>query len=121
MRKRICILYLLLAASCATVIRPAASELVGKWQYADEMQTCRFIFRGNGTFGGNTTAGGVLLSQFRGRWTLQANNILYEYTNDAVGRIPTGTKDRDTLVAITKDYFVIEAADGSRRKYVRVG
>ena len=36
-----------------------------------------------------------------------------------MGRIPVGTKDRDKLLRIGRDYFVIEAADGSVRKYVR--
>jgi hypothetical protein len=34
--------------------------------------------------------------------------------------MPGGTTDRDKLLSVQKDFFTIEAADGSRRKYHRI-
>ncbi len=107
--------------SCGTVTRLPARELVGQWRCRLGPQTCQYVFRENGTFSGYVTEGGALLSNFSGRWRRNGDAIHYEYTNDTVGKIPPGTTDRDTLVEIARNYFVIEAADGSRRRYVRNG
>ena len=61
------------------------------------------------------------MSQYTGRWLLRDGAILYQYTSDKMGRIRVGTKDRDKLLRVDPDYFMIEAADGSVRKYVRSG
>jgi hypothetical protein len=64
---------------------------------------------------------GALVSQFSGKWLLRNDAILYQYTSDKTGRIRVGTKDHDKLLGIGRDYFIIEAADGRVRKYVRAG
>jgi hypothetical protein len=51
---------------------------------------------------------------------VNGNALLYTYLSDALGRIPAGATDRDKLLGIQKDFFLIEAADGSRRRYLRV-
>jgi hypothetical protein len=79
-----------------------------------------YVFLDNGAFRGSVTSEGAMVSQFTGKWSLRGDSILYEYTGDTMGTIPVGTKDRDTLIAVETDHYVIEAADGSRRKYVRV-
>ena len=61
-----------------------------------------------------------LISKFTGRWSVDGNNLLYTYTSDALDKIPAGTTDRDKLLSVHEEFFVIEAADGSRRKYLRV-
>ena len=49
----------------------------------------------------------------------KANALLYTYTSDAFGRIPAGTTDRDRLVEMKADSFLIQAANGDRRRYFR--
>jgi hypothetical protein len=46
--------------------------------------------------------------------------LLYTYVNDELGRIPAGATDRDKLLRVQSDSFLIEAADGSRRQYLRI-
>jgi len=46
--------------------------------------------------------------------------LLYKYVSDALHKIPAGTTDRDTLLSVQREFFIIEAADGSKRKYLRV-
>lgn len=107
--------------ACGTVAQAPGNGLVGQWRCQFGRQTCQYVFRGNGTFSGYVTEEGRLLSNFSGHWRRDGDGILYDYTNDTVGKIPAGTTDRDTLLEIAKNYFVIEAADGSRRRYVRNG
>jgi hypothetical protein len=111
----------LLVASCASVGEQTESKLIGRWHSIDQRgHTAELSFLGNGTFSGSVSGDdGSLISQFTGRWLLRDGAILYQYTSDKTGRIRVGTKDRDKLLRIERDYFVIEAADGSVRKYVR--
>jgi hypothetical protein len=110
-----------LVASCASVGEKTESKLIGRWHSVDQRgHTAELSFLGNGTFSGSVSGDdGSLISQFTGRWLLRDGAILYHYSSDKMGRIRVGTNDRDKLLRIGRDYFVIEAADGSVRKYVR--
>lgn len=109
-----------LLASCAGMQTATRSSLVGNWRYADKTQSCHYAFKEDGTFTGEVVYQKRLVSKFRGMWTVQNNALLYTYLGDALGRIPEGARDRDKLLAIQKDSFLIEAADGSRRRYLRI-
>ena len=112
-----------LVASCSNVGQKAEAKLIGKWQTSDQRgNTANYEFLGNGTFSGSVRSyDGSIISQYTGRWRLRGGAILYQYTSDKKGRIRVGTKDRDKLLRVDPDYFMIEAADGSVRKYVRSG
>ena len=109
-----------LLASCATFSASPRNSLVGEWKYADKIQSCRYVFRPDRSFTGEVSYRGELVSKFRGRWAVNADVLLYNYTSDALGRIPVGAIDRDKLLSVEKDSFLIEAADGSRRRYSRI-
>jgi hypothetical protein len=110
----------LLLMSCAAVPGNPRTQLAGEWVYKDPVQSCRYVFSKDGTFSGEVTQRGEALSRFTGKWAVQDGALLYEYTSDALGRIPPGTRDRDTLLEMKKTHFVIEASDGSRRTYRRI-
>lgn len=118
--KSLLALMLFLLASCASTPRDPGVMLAGEWIYKDPVQSCRYVFAKDGTFSGEVTQRGESLSRFRGKWAVQGDALLYEYTGDALGRIPPGTRDRDKLLKTAKDEFVIEANDGSRRTYRRI-
>ena len=118
--KSLLLLTLFLLASCASVPPDASVTLAGEWLYKDPAQSCRYVFRKDGTFSGEVTHRGESLSRFTGKWAVQDDALLYEYTGDALGKIPPGTRDRDKLLKTDKDEFVIEASDGSRRTYRRI-
>lgn len=109
-----------LMASCAGVQSPSATGLLGEWRYADKIQSCHYVFRRDGSFSGEVIYRKKLISKFTGRWSVHGNNLLYTYTSDLLERIPAGATDRDKLLSVRKDFFIIEAADGSRRKYLRL-
>ena len=121
MVKALLVLLAISVVSCATAGKPPRRDaLIGKWRSANGAQVGEYRFLPNGTFTGSVTSGGGLLAKFTGRWALREGAIAYEYLTDATGNIPPGTKDQDKLVAISADRYTIQAADGSRRNYVRV-
>ena len=109
-----------LLASCATVPPPGRDSLVGEWRYVDNLQSCRYHFKKDGHFTGEVRLRGKLASKFTGTWEVQGDLLLYRYLSDELGRIPAGATDRDKLLSMEKDSFLIEAADGSRRRYSRI-
>lgn len=109
-----------LFASCSSLPADKRASLVGEWRYADNTQSCRYHFKRDGTFAGEVRLKAKLVSQFRGAWTVQDDLLLYRYISDELGRIPPGTTDRDRLLMVQEDSFLIEAADGSRRRYMRI-
>jgi hypothetical protein len=112
---------LLSLTACATLESPSRSrQLVGNWRYADEVQSCRYSFESDGSFTGEVKLRTKLISKFKGRWSVQGETLLYSYVSDALSRIPAGAMDRDQLLEIKKDSFVIQAANGDRRRYMRM-
>jgi hypothetical protein len=118
--KAILALFSLLAiGSCTTTGFQARSKLVGDWRYSDETQGCHYSFKPDGFFSGEVTRRGKLVLKFTGRWRVEGGALLYVYLSEAFGRIPPGTTDRDQLLELQKDWFVIQAANGERRRYRR--
>ena len=112
---------LLSLGACGTVDSPCpARQLVGDWRYTDQVQSCQYSFKNDGSFTGEVKLRTKLISKFEGRWSVRGRTLLYRYVSDALGRIPAGTTDGDQLLEIRKDLFVIEAANGERRRYVRM-
>lgn len=107
-------------ASCASLPSDGRDSLLGEWRYADNIQSCRYHFKRDGSFTGEVRHRGKLLSKFTGDWVVQGDRLLYTYISDELGRIPAGATDRDTLLNVQRDSFLIEAADGSRRRYSRL-
>jgi hypothetical protein len=111
---------LLSLAACATVNSTNRTrQLVGDWRYADQVQSCHYSFKNDGSFTGEVKLRRKLISKFGGRWSVRGQTLLYRYVSDALGRIPAGATDRDQLLEIKKDSFLIQAANGERRRYVR--
>jgi hypothetical protein len=107
-------------ASCADLPSRSSSRLLGEWQYKDKDQSCQYVFNQDGTFKGQVVYRSKLISKFVGRWSIAGDALHYTYIRDALGNIPPGAIDRDKLLSVQKEFFIIEAADGHRRKYLRV-
>jgi hypothetical protein len=111
---------LLLSAACTNLETPDfARRLVGDWRYADQMQSCRYSFKSDGSFTGTVRQQSKLVSKFTGRWSITGQTLHYRYLSDALGSIPAGATDQDQLLEVKKDHFDIQAANGERRRYVR--
>jgi hypothetical protein len=118
--KVIFVLGFALMTSCAVMQSSMERKLTGEWRYTDKIQSCHYVFQGNGAFSGEVIYHQKLISKFTGRWSVKDDVLLYHYTSDALDRIPAGTMDRDQLLIVQKDFFVIQAANGSRRRYSRI-
>jgi hypothetical protein len=111
---------LCLMTSCASSQLGSPNSLVGEWRYADKIQSCHYVFNRDGSFKGQVVYHAKLISKFTGRWSVVGDSLLYTYISDELGRIPAGATDRDKLLGLNQEFFIIEAADGSRRKYLRI-
>jgi hypothetical protein len=112
---------LLLSAACTNLESPSpARQLVGDWRYADQNQSCQYSFKSDGSFTGSVKQREKLVSKFTGRWSITNKTLHYRYLSDALGSIPAGVTDQDQLLEVKRAFFVIQAANGERRRYVRV-
>jgi hypothetical protein len=50
----------------------------------------------------------------------ESGNLNYTYISDELDRIPAGATDQDKLLRVRRKFFIIEAADGKRRRYLRI-
>ena len=107
-------------ASCANLDRGKRADLVGRWRYVDARQSCDYSFNRDGSFTGEVRLQTKLVSKFTGRWTVKGEALLYTYLSDVFGRIPPGATDRDQLLEVNPDSFLIQAANGDRRRYRRL-
>jgi hypothetical protein len=120
MKAILALFFLLALSSCATIGRQNKSQLVGDWRYTDQNQSCHYSFRPDGSFSGEVTRSKKLILKFTGRWKIEGRTLNYVYLSEAFGRIPHGATDQDQLLEVRKDSFLIQAANGDRRRYRRV-
>jgi hypothetical protein len=107
-------------AGCASLTAPKpARQLVGDWRYSDHVQSCRYSFKSDGSFTGEVRIESKLVSQFTGQWSVKGQTLFYRYVSDRMGRIPAGATDQDELLEVKRESFVIRAANGDERRYVR--
>jgi hypothetical protein len=115
----------MLLVGCATETAPPptprAGELIGHWRRLDPPKEllAEITFAPDGTFSARATTHERLFAKARGKWTLQNNTLYYEYTSSSTWRVRIGTKDRDRILDITKDYFVVQNIDGERHRWNR--
>jgi hypothetical protein len=112
---------LLLSAACTNLESSSpARRLVGDWRYADQIQSCQYSFKSDGSFTGSVKQRKKLVSKFTGRWSITDQTLHYRYLSDVLGSIPAGATDQDQLLEVKRDHFLIQAANGERRRYVRI-
>src|SRR3954471_10644006 len=109
MKSVLAFLVLASLASCASPQPRTRAEFVGHWRYADENQSCDYSFKNDGSFTGEVKQKTKVVSRFTGRWDVQKDALLYTYLSDVYGRIPAGATDRDELLEVKTDSFLIRA------------
>src|SRR4051812_36611047 len=75
--------------------------LAGHWRHADQIQSCDYFFRDDGTFTGNVARSGKIIWEFAGKWSSDGKILNYEYTRSSAENVPPGTIDHDKLVEAT--------------------
>ena len=121
MKAVLVLISLFLVAACTNLesLSPAR-QLVGDWRYVDQIQSCQYSFKGDGSFTGAVKQREKLVSKFTGRWSIAGRTLHYRYVSDTLGSIPAGATDEDQLLEVKRNFFVIQAANGERRRYLRV-
>jgi len=94
--------------------------LVGRWRYADSSSTAEYLFAADGKFTGSVAREGKTIWSYAGKWSHAGSVLNYTYTKSSADFAPPGTQDQDMLLEVRRAYYVIQARDGSRRKYLRV-
>jgi hypothetical protein len=120
-------LYILLLTCGFAFANPEKEQLVGHWSGHIGWLRYDVTFSRDGTFSGHTSQKGLVVWEYAGNWSISDDKLNYEYTKSSLALappgtsnlVPPGTIDQDRLVEVTKDYYVIEARDGSRRTCVR--
>jgi hypothetical protein len=104
-------------SACADVV---STQLLGHWRYTDANRSGDYEFHDDGTYTANIAQDGKIVWEGAGKWSLDGNSLTCDLMRSSPERIPIGTKDTDKIVEINKDYYLIEARDGSKHKYTRV-
>ena len=95
-------------------------RLIGHWRHVHEDKVGEIIFNHDGTYSGHVAHKGAMVWEFAGKWSVEGKMLSYEYTRSSCENIPAGTMDRDRLLELAREYYLIEAADGTRQTYWRV-
>ena len=118
--KAVLALTLCLLASCAGLPAELSEQPRGRVALRRQDPKLPLCFQPGWHFKGEVVYRAKLISKFTGRWSVDGDTLLYTYISDALDRIPAGATDRDKLLSVHREFFIIEAADGSRRKYLRI-
>jgi hypothetical protein len=111
---------LLLTAPFLFADSPNRDRLIGHWRHVHEEKIGEIIFNHDGTYSGHVAHKGAVVWEFAGKWSVEGKILSYEYTRSSCENIPAGTRDQDKLLELAREYYLIEAADGTRRTYWRV-
>ena len=95
-------------------------RLVGSWRYVENTEsTTEITFRKDGTFFSKVIKDGEKYVEVDGKWLTRDGCLYYIYTKVSPPRVPSGTRDKDTILEIAKDYLVLVTAAHRTKKYVK--
>lgn len=120
MNVRLASVLLMLATSFVLADSPNRDRLIGHWRHVSEEKIADIIFNRDGTYSGRVAHRGAVVWEFGGNWSVAGEVLTCEYTRSSCENIPAGTTDRDKLLELAKNYYLIEAMGGMRRAYSRV-
>ena len=101
-----------LIAACSSLPSAKQDSLVGEWQYADNVQSCRYHFKKDGTFSGEVHLQPKTSLQIPGYLGRAGQFLFYRYLS--MSWAGSGWHDRfeKSASGVEKRSFLIEAADG---------
>jgi hypothetical protein len=95
-------------------------RLVGHWTYKGPEASSILIISKDGTWSGTVTLPDQPEAQFEGKWLTDEEHIYWLYTKSSSPKVKPGGRDKDKLVEITEDFFVVDTRSNRRVKYIRV-
>ncbi len=76
--------------------------------------------RADGSFSANVMEHGVTISRQIGTWAVEAADLVSVCTDDEFDLVGPGHEERDSLLEVAEDYFILRTRQGTRRRYKRV-
>jgi len=95
-------------------------QLVGCWRVEYKDRRSDEIYYEDGTYTGSVSKDGVVYFEYAGKWSLDGNNLNYEYTKSSLAGVLPGKTGQDRIVEIAKDHYIYENRSGVRKKRFRV-
>lgn len=119
--KLIVVLFLMLSARLVAAEFPA-EKMVGQWRYTSKKDNivCNITYSKDGKFFGEVIRNDKKSFVYKGKWKLDGKKLLYTYTYSSKPWIKAGTLDQDEIIEFDAKYYLIKAANGRHRKYVRI-
>lgn len=118
--RTLCLL-VVMNATLASAAEISALSLIGRWKHVESPQTMsELVFREDGTFSGSTVKDGAAYTGYEGKWLIRGASLYYLYTKVSSPYIKPGQKDKDTILEIGRDYFVLKLHDGRTSRYERI-
>ncbi len=97
-----------------------AEQLAGRWRTRQAAYGWDWLLRVDGTFTADISEHGVTISRPIGTWSIESDELVSVYSDDEFDLIGRGQRDRDRLLEVTEEYFILTTRQGIRRRYERV-
>jgi hypothetical protein len=94
-------------------------RLLGRWRHTDRSLVLDWTYRGDGTFAGIVTQAGKHISDCTGTWWLEGGTLISIYESDSSGLVEAGYKDRDRILELQSEYFLVQTTGGPKRRFTR--
>jgi hypothetical protein len=98
------------------------AALFGRWRVEGQDSATILVLSADGTWAAKVkslTEAGELY-EVGGAWLTDEHYIHWAYKRSSSPWVKPGARDKDTIIEIGHDYFVLENHAGKRHKYVRV-
>ena len=119
--KTICFLLFIITSTLAFPESHGHRSLIGHWKHVENPKNnSEIVFREDGTFSGSATKNGAVYRGYEGKLLIRGTSLYYLYTKVSSPYIKPGQRDRDTILEIGSDYFVLQLRDGRTRRYERI-
>src|SRR5438552_12836498 len=92
-----------------------SNQLVGCWRGREGAYTCDWVLQRDGTFTADVSQRGVAISRSIGTWTIEGGELVSVCTKDEFDLIGPGHIERDMLLEVSADYFILGTRQGIRR------
>jgi hypothetical protein len=95
-------------------------KLVGHWRYVGSGGTSDYWFSHDGSFKVEVVPAGRSVRHSSGKWWVAGDTLYYGVTESSDPGYPAGKKDHDKILALTKDYYVVENLRRDQDRFVRI-
>jgi hypothetical protein len=103
----------------ATTDVATTEKILGHFRTGNFSNNCDIHFKVRGYYSGICSSKNKILWTYSGVWQIKGHYLNTLYTKSSLRSVPPGTKDKDKIIEIKDNYFIIENQSGRISKYVR--